>query len=412
MSSEVQKTIDQIGQAWEASKKEQTELNAKMAKNEGGLAEIKAKQEKIDADLDQALQIKRDMEETKLAVARMASELEQKKEAVKGVDLKAYNSGMKKWLKARMPESLHGLNLSESESKAMQSNIDPQGGFTVMPFIGGAEKIVFETSPVRSLASVQTISTDEYKGYFDDDEFGSGWVGEIATRSETSTADLGMFSIPVREVYSRFKISERLLEDSEWNLEQWAQSSVADKLARTEATGFVVGSGALQPQGLTTATVNTSTPAGYVQGQVGTKATAGATAITTTELVDLRTNLKAAYRPNAYFGFTRATEGYIRKLVDGQGNFIWQPSYQMGVAEQLLGQRIVLLEDMAEIATGAISVVLADFRSSYLVVDRVGLSMLRDPYSAASTGQIIFHVRKRVGGGIKNYDAIKYLKQA
>lgn len=410
--SDINKEIDKIGQAWEASKKAQDELDAKLAKNEGGLAEVKAKQEKIDKDLDNALDAKKKIEELEIAVKRMADNLEEKKEAKAGVDLKAYNSGMKKWLKARMPESLHSLNLDESEVKAMQSNIDPQGGYTVMPFIGGAEKIAFETSPVRSLASVQTISTDEYKGYFDDDEFGSGWVGEIATRSETSTADLGMFSIPVREVYSRFKISERLLEDSSWSLEQWAQTSVADKLARTEATGFVVGSGALQPQGLTTATANTSTPAGYVQGQVGTKTTAGATAITTDELVDLRTNLKAAYRPNAYFGFTRATEGYVRKLKDGDGNYIWQPSYQMGVAEQLLGQRVVIMEDMAEIVTGAISVVLADFRSSYLIVDRVGLSMLRDPYSAASTGQIIFHIRKRVGGGIKNYDAIKYLKQA
>lgn len=221
-----------------------------------------------------------------------------------------------------------------------------------------------------------------------------------------------MFSIPVREMYSRFKISERLLEDSTWNMESWAQMSVADKLSRTESTAFVVGAGPLQPQGLATATVNTSTPSGYVRGKIGTKTTAGATAITTDELVDVRTNLKAEYRPNAYFAFNRATEGYIRKLKDGQGNYIWQPSYQMGVADSLLGQRVVIMNDMADIATGAISVILADFRSTYLIVDRVGLSVLKDPYTAASTGQILFHVRKRVGAGIKNWDSMKYLKQA
>ena len=410
MSNEIKDQIDKIGQSWEQVKKTQDELESKLEKGLGGIAEIKASQEKAQADLNTALDMKKSLEETQNAVARMASALEEKKDSK--VDTSAYNSGIKKWLKARMPDHLGNLQLSEAETKALQSNIDPQGGFSVLPFIGGAEKIVFESSPVRSLASVVTIGTDEYKGYYDDDEFDSGWIGEISTRAETGTADIGMFSVPVREVYSRFKISDRLLEDSTWNMESWAQMSVADKLARTEATGFVTGSGALQPQGLATATTNTSTPAGYVRGQIGTKVTAGATAITTDELVDLRTNLKSEYRSNAYFAFNRATEGYIRKLKDGDGNYIWQPNYQMGGADSLLGQRIVIMEDMADIATGAISVMLGDFRSAYLIVDRAGLSVLKDPYTASSTGQILFHIRKRVGGGIKNWDSLKYLKQA
>jgi HK97 family phage major capsid protein len=409
MSADINAVIEKIGKSYEASKKAQDEIDVKLEKGLGGIAEIKAKQEKIDADLNAALEAKKSIEQLEATVARMAASVEEKSDSK--VDNSAYASGMKKWLKARCPEHLGNLKLDEKELKALQSNIDPQGGYSVMPFIGGTEKLIFETSPVRSLASVVTIGTDEYKGFYDDDEFDSGWVGEISTRTETGTADIGMFSIPVREVYSRFKISDRLLEDSMWNMESWAQMSVADKLARTEATAFISGSGSLQPQGLATGTVNTANPADYLRGSVGTKVTAGATAITTDELVDLRTNLKAAYRANAYYAFNRATEGYIRKLKDGQGNYIWQPSYQMGVADSLLGQRVVIMEDMADIATGAISVVLADFRSTYLIVDRVGLSVLRDPYSSASTGQTLFHVRKRVGGGIKNWDSIKYLKQ-
>jgi len=407
MSDDIKSQIEKIGQSWEASKKAQDELDAKVEKGLGGVAEIKAKQEKIDSDLNSALEAKKSIEALEAAVARMAESVEEKSE--KKVDNSAYNSAIKKWLSAKSPES---LKLNEAEQKALQSNIDPQGGYSVMPFIGGVEKIAFESSPVRSLATVQTIGTDEYKGFYDDDEFDTGWVGEISTRAETGTADLGMFSIPVREVYARFKISDRLLEDSMFNMEAWSQQSVADKIARTEATGFVTGSGSLQPQGLATATANTSTPAGYVRGQIGTKTAAGAAAITTDELVDLRTNLKAVYRPNAYFAFTRATEGYVRKLKDGQGNYIWQPSYQMGVADSLLGQRVVIMEDMADIATGAVSVILADFRSTYMIVDRVGLSVLKDVYSAAAQGQTLFHIRKRVGAGIKNWDSMKYLKQA
>ena len=408
MSDDIKSQIEKIGQSWEASKKAQDELDAKVEKGLGGVAEIKAKQEKIDRDLDTALESKKSIEALEAAVARMAASVEEKA-GDKKVDNSAYNAAIKKWLSAKSPEN---LRLDEAEAKALQSNIDPQGGYSVMPFIGGVEKISFESSPVRALATVQTIGTDEYKGFYDDDEFDAGWVGQVSTRAETDAADLGMFSVAVREVYARFKISDRLLDDSMFNMESWSQQHVADKIARTEATGFVVGSGSLQPQGLATATANTSTPAGYVRGEIGTKTTAGAAAITTDELVDLRTNLKAIYRPNAYFAFTRATEGYIRKLKDGQGNYIWQPSYQMGVADSLLGQRVVIMEDMADIATGAISVVLADFRSTYLIVDRVGLSVLKDPYSAASTGQCLFHIRKRVGGGIKNWDSMKYLKQA
>lgn len=407
---QINDSIDKIGSAWESSKKTQDELNEKIASNEAGQAELKAKLDKIDSDLDSALEMKKSIEETAAAVKRIgnpSAELE-----AKNIDSEAFGSGIKKWLSKGMPVSVEGLGLNEKEAKALQSNIDPQGGYTIQPYIGMIEKILFDTSPIRSLASVTSIDSNEYVGYFDDNQFGAGWVGEIDTRANTSTADVGEFRIPVREMYARFPISERLLEDSSWNMESWATTSVTDKFGRLEATGCISGSGNLQPEGLITATAKTTNGDVYTRGQIGAKLTAGATAITANELVDTRALLKAGYRGNSIWFYNRATEAYIRKLTDGQGNYIWQPSFQAGEADQLLGQRTAIFEDMPDIASTAIAVGLGDLRSTYQIVDRTGMSILRDPYSSAATGQVLFHMRKRMGAGIKNFDAMKYIKQA
>jgi HK97 family phage major capsid protein len=409
MSAEIKAQIDKIGEAWEASKKVQDQIDEKLAKNEGGIAELKAQMVKIDESMNLAQDNVKRMTDLESAVKRIANSFD---EAEVKTDSKDFNIAVKTWLKKGMPVSAQGLGLNDKQEKALQSNIDPQGGYTVSPFMGAIEKILFDTSPVRSLARTVTIGTDEYVGYLDDNEFGAGWIGEIATRSDTSTADIGKISIPVREMYSRFTISERLLEDSDWNIESWAAQHVADKFARLEATAFVSGSGANQPQGLATATAKTTAGDVYTRNQIGGILAASATAITTDELVGLRALLKGQYRANSSFWFNRDTESYVRKLKDGDGNYIWQPNYQMGEADTLLGQKTVVFEDMADRAIDAISVGLGDLRSSYLIVDRVGMSILRDPYTAASSGKVYMHMRKRVGAGIVNFDSMKYLKQA
>ena len=409
MSAEIKAQIDKIGEAWEASKKIQDQIDEKLAKNEGGVAELKAQMVKIDESMNQAQANVKRMEDLESAVKRIANSFD---EAEVKTDSKDFNIAVKTWLKKGMPVSAQGLGLTDKQEKALQSNIDPQGGYTVTPFMGAIEKILFDTSPVRSLARTVTIGTDEYVGYLDDNEFGAGWIGEIGTRSDTSTADIGKISIPVREMYARFTISERLLEDSDWSIESWASQHVADKFSRLEATAFVSGSGANQPQGLATATAKTTAGDVYTRNQIGGILAASATAITTDELVGLRALLKGQYRANSSFWFNRDTEAYIRTLKDGDGNYIWQPNYQMGEADTLLGQKTVVFEDMADRAIDAISVGLGDLRSSYLIVDRVGMSILRDPYTSASSGKVYLHMRKRVGAGIVNFDSMKYLKQA
>jgi HK97 family phage major capsid protein len=408
MSDEIKSKIDQIGQAWEATKKTQDAIEAKLEKNEGNAAELKQQMDRIDADLNEALDMKKRLESLEASTKRIADnvELAHSKAEEKGVDLGVYASALKKVKLAGKNNS----SLTEAETKALRENVAPDGGYTVMPFMGDITKIIFDTSPVRALASTVTIGSDLYRGYFDDDEIGVSWGNEVSSLSENSTPDIGELNIKVHDQFAVLKATESLLEDSSWNLAAWLQEKARDKFGRSEATEFVVGTSTSRPSGLCSADVKTSNADVYERGKVGAKVTAGASAITSDELLDLRALLKPAYRSNAYLTFNRKTESYLRKLKDGQSNYLWQPSYQMGVPDTLIGQRTAIFEDMPDIATGAISVVLADIRSTYLIVDRVGMSVLEDPYS--SFPQRLWKIRRRVGGGIQNFDSIKYLKQA
>jgi HK97 family phage major capsid protein len=408
MSDEIKSKIDQIGQAWEATKKTQDAIEAKLEKNEGNASELKQQMDRIDADLNEALDMKKRLESLEASTKRIADnvELAHSKAEEKGVDLGVYASALKKVKLAGKNNS----SLTEAETKALRENVAPDGGYTVMPFMGDITKIIFDTSPVRALASTVTIGSDLYRGYFDDDEIGVSWGNEVSSLSENSTPDIGELNIKVHDQFAVLKATESLLEDSSWNLAAWLQEKARDKFGRSEATEFVVGNSTSRPSGLCSADVKTSNGEVYERGKVGTLVAAGAAAIASDELINLRALLKPAYRSNAYLTFNRKTESYLRKLKDGQNNYLWQPSYQMGVPDTLIGQRTAIFEDMPDMGTGAISVVLADIRSTYLIVDRVGMSVLEDPYS--SFPQRLWKIRRRVGGGIQNFDSIKYLKQA
>jgi HK97 family phage major capsid protein len=393
------------------SRKVNDERLEKLEKNEG-VSELEVKAAKYDTEINGLLESKesliKSIDEVKAAVARMNDSANLDDNGKPKVDLKHYSSALKKCVAKNF--EMGQINLTEDETKAMQSNIDPDGGYTVSPFMGGRETIEFDSSPVRALASVATIGTNEYKFDIDDEEGTVSWVGEAEARATTATPQIGVGRIAVHTMYARPKISEELLEDSNWNLEAWIQEKHDDKFGRGEATAFVTGDGVNQPEGFMTGTNKTSNPDVYARNQIGTLTAAGAAAITTDELVTLRGYMKKGYRPNAYWCFNRATEAYIRKLKDGQGNYIWQPSYQAGEADMLLGQRIAIMEDMADLATGALTVALADLRKTYQIVDRLGMAVLKDPYTLIPYTS--FYMRKRVGGGIKNWDAMKYLVQA
>ena len=307
----------------------------------------------------------------------------------------------------------------KGEIKALSVGSDPDGGYLVTPdTTGRIVSRIYETSPMRQEASVMSIGTDTLEGLNDLGQNGFAWVGETGGRTETTTAQLGKWSIPVHEAVSIVSATQRVLEDARLDLEAWLATKSADRIARGENAAFVSGDGVSKPRGLfaypTAATVDASRAWGTFEhvntGANGAFRTRSGDTNAVDDLMNVVYALKAAYRANAKWMTNRATLREARKLKDGQGNYIWQPSAVAGQPSALLGFPVVEAEDVPALGTCSLSMAFGDYREAYQIVDRIGLSVLRDPYT--SYPYVFFKFRKRVGGGAISFEAVKFLRFA
>ena len=204
--------------------------------------------------------------------------------------------------------------------------------------------------------------------------------------------------------------TQALLDDSVVNLDQWIAEEVQTVFAEQESLAFITGNGVNRPRGFLDypKIIDTS----WSWGNLGYVRTglAGAFAVSNPSdiLVDLVYALKAGYRQNASWVMNRKTQAAIRKLKDTSGAYLWQPAATVDGKATLLNFPIIEAEDMPDIATDAYAAAFGDFNRGYLIVDRVGVRILRDPYS--SKPYVLFYTTKRVGGGVQNFEAIKLLK--
>lgn len=290
-----------------------------------------------------------------------------------------------------------------AELKAMSVDSDEDGGFLVTPQMSSEiVKKVFESSPIRQLASVLTISTDSLEIIEDLDEMGSGWVGENQSRAETNTAKIKKIIIPAHELYAQPKSSQKFLDDAAVNVESWIAEKVAEKFARDEATAFVSGDGVVKPRGFL------SYDAGTGFNQVEQVAGGASGAIAADDLINLQYALNTAYDNGAVFLAQRAAIKSMRKLKDTQNRYLWEPGLNGPAQSTLLGKPIMEAADIPAVASNALAVAYGNFKAGYQIVDRVGIRVLRDPFTAKPF--VLFYSTKRVGGGVKNFEAIKLLK--
>lgn len=309
--------------------------------------------------------------------------------------------------------------LDELQKKAISIGSEPDGGYTVHAQMETAiDRVLSQVSPIRSIASVMQISTAVLKRPINVGGTGTGWVGETSGRPETNTPTLRERQFPVMELYAMPAATQSLLDDSVVNLEAWLADEVNITFAEQEGLAFVMGNGVDRPKGFVggyTPVADTSfTEAGGAPGYIPTGA-AGAFKTTApgddgNNIVDLVYSLKSAYRQNARFVMNRKTQAAIRKMRDSTGQMLWQPGLQAGQPASLLGYAITEAEDMPDIAANSFSIAFGDFQRSYLIVDRVGIRVLRDPFS--SKPYILFYTTKRVGGGVKLFEGYKLLRFA
>lgn len=304
--------------------------------------------------------------------------------------------------------------ISSDIKDTLTTQSDPDGGYFVPEDTNGriAEK-VFESSPMRQLATIEEARSSVLEGLADNDEASAGWVGEEGTRSETDSPQSGNWKIPVQEMYAQPKATSKILEDGKFNVEEWLINKITKRFIRLENTAFVLGDGALKPRGLLSyTTVNTSDSTrawGEMQYIASGAAGAFAASNPADQLFDFVFSLKADYLPNASWLMARTTLATIAKFKDGNGNYLLtMGNIKDKTAFTLLGYPVYLAEDMPAIAANSLSIAFGDFREAYEIADRLRVSVLRDPYT--EKGFVKFYARKRVGGGVINSEAMKFMK--
>ena len=315
------------------------------------------------------------------------------------------------------------LNTMEIQA-AMQVGSDPDGGYWV-PTQMAANVIqrLFETSPMRQVADMISITTDSVEWPNDtNDATTGGWVGETETRSETATPEVGTQTIYVREQYAMPIVTQKLLDMSSIDVEGWLTTKIADKLSRTENTAFVSGTGVKQPRGFldyksgAVTTDDASRAWGALQyvpsGAAGGFPTvSGVPSATDADaLMTIVSKINPAYRAGAVWMMSRAVEATIRKFKDGDGNYLIGGLQSGATGFSLLGFPIVTAEDMPALAGDSFSVAFGNFGVGYQIVDGRGIRVLRD--NLTTKGKVKFYTTKWTGGDVLNFDAIKLMKFA
>ena len=363
--------------------------------------------EKVDR-IDKALgEQKRLLDELTLAAMRPALGGERKSESRDSIERKA---AFDRYVRKGDSGALDTLELKTSAFSA-GSNAD--GGYTVpLEIETTIDRVLAKASPIRAIATVRQIGGNVYRKPIATAGAATGWVAETASRPSTDTPTLAVIDFPAMELYAMPAATPTLLDDSAVNIEQWLAGEVQIVFAEQEGAAFVSGNGTTQPKGFLSETIVADaswawTKIGYVaSGADG----AFASSNPTDALVSLAYAPKQSYRANGTWVMNRKTESVIRKFKDSTGNYIWSPGSAAGQPPTLLGYPVAEAEDMPDIASNSYSVAFGDFARGYLVVDRVGIRTLRDPYSAKP--YVLFYTTKRVGGGVQNFEAIKLMKFA
>jgi HK97 family phage major capsid protein len=301
--------------------------------------------------------------------------------------------------------------VKRGEEKALSVGSNADGGYLV-PVETDTEitRLMTAISPIRSLASVRKVSNATYKKPVTTAGLATGWVAETASRPQTDSQSIDALNFPTAELYAMPAATAQFLDDAAVDVGQWIADEVNAAFAQQEGTAFVNGNGTNKPKGFLAET--TVAEASWAWGKLGYVTTGVSGALPASDqsdvLIDLVYALKAGYRQNASFVMNRKTQAVLRKLKDDAGNYLWQPAASADGKATLMGFPLVEAEDMPDIAANSLSIAFGDFSRGYLVVDRTGVNVLRDPYSAKP--YVLFYTTKRVGGGVQDYDAIKLLK--
>ncbi len=397
MSEEVKTVLDELGSKFEDFKSENKTRLDEIEKKGHADPLLQDKVDKMSNDIAELAEVKqaheiqqKNLEEATAKIESLETVLARPNaSASKDVDIQTKAFG--EWLRKG--------EVDEMERKALYESDDTLGGFYApTEYVADLIKSVTEISPIRSIARVRQTDKRGIEIPKRTGQFSASFVAETATRSETTGYTTGMMSIDAHEMYGLVDISQAMLEDSAFNLESEMGTEFAEQFAKLEGTSFVSGNGVGKPLGFTDSTAGVSS----------TNSGSGS-ALTANGILDLVYAIKSDYLGNARFVMNRTTFAKLLQLEDGEGQKIFHVGLNLvnGAPSTIAGHPYTLATDMPDIGGSAKPIAFGDFSKAYTIVDRVNLSVMRDPYSQATSGNIRYVARRRVGGTVVLAEAIR-----
>ncbi|MGJ0453454.1 MAG: phage major capsid protein [Methylocystis sp.] len=351
------------------------------------------------------------LDDTKSRLDRLALEMSRPRIGGKLVDDhsgREHKSAFNHYMRSGEASGLKAL-----EAKALSRGSGPDGGYLVpLPTEREVLRRLAKFSPIRAISSVREISGASLRRAFSTTGPAAGWVAEADPRPQTNNQQLADMTFPAMELYAMPAATQALLDDAVVDIEQWIAEEVQTAFAEQEGAAFVSGDGVNKPKGVLSYT--TVADASWTWGNVGYVLTGAAGAFAASDpsdaLVNLVYALRAGFRQNGKFVMGRRAQSLVRQFKTTTGDYIWAPPATADAGASLMNFPVVEAEDMPDPAANSLSIAFGDFERGYVVVDRVGIRVLRDPYSAKP--YVLFYTTKRVGGGVQNFEAIKLLKFA
>lgn len=350
---------------------------------------------------------------------RMAADIEAEREARKRLETRLSRPGLTGGRSAQNAEikALAALVRDGTEIK-MNATSSADGGYTVLPEMTDELMTrLFEVSPIARLARVVNIGAgDGFEDIRDIADYGAEWVGETSSRGNTTGGTFARTIVPLHEIFANVKITQRLLDDSLFDIGAHVTERIGEKFARAVGAALVTGDAVNKPKGLLDYDTSTSDDGTRTWGeiQVLKSGVDGGFAASTSSsnpadiLVDLQSALKTGYRQNAVWLMNRRTAGVVRKFKDAEGRHIWSDNIAAGQPPMLLGHRVELVEDMDDVTTSGTPIAFGDISRAYTYITRPGLKLLRDPFSDKPNVQMYAYMR--AGGAVVDFDAVKLLE--
>ena len=303
--------------------------------------------------------------------------------------------------------------LNQLEAKSLNTATDTDGGFLIPQVISARiGRELKDLSPIRALASMISISSSAVELLVDKESAEVGWVAETEERKEPASPNLAKIRIPVHELYAKPRATQKLLDDACINIEEWLANRIATKMAQVENQAFLRGNGMNKPRGILD--YPTVKRADLAWGRMEHMVTGANGAFTDDDPADVLIEaiyaMKAEYQRGAVWLMSPSAHAAVRRLKDKNGLYLWQPGLGIEPVPTLLGHKVVIIEDMPVLnsTSASNSIVFANLKEGYQIVDRMGTRVLRDPFSAKP--YVEFYTTKRVGGDVINFDAFKVIK--